>query len=103
MHLLMAFCAGYFGESATMASECAVLGVPAVYMANSRRGYTDEQESKYGMVRNVRSLDSVSLEGGLDWLLGTRAKACMESRDRMLRDCENEIGRAHVGTPVTNA
>src|SRR3546814_485822 len=27
MHHLMAFCAGYFGESATMASECAVLEI----------------------------------------------------------------------------
>lgn len=89
MHHLMAFCTGYFGESATMASECAVLGVPAVYMANSRRGYTDEQESKYGLARNVHSLDAASLQGGLDWLLGMRADDCREARDRMLRDCEN--------------
>ncbi|MBD9436881.1 DUF354 domain-containing protein [Pseudoxanthomonas sp. PXM03] len=89
MHHLMAFCTGYFGESATMASECAVLGVPAIYMANSRRGYTDEQESKYGLVKNIHSLDTESLQDGLTWLLGMRAEACREARDRMLRDCEN--------------
>ncbi|HVL10649.1 MAG TPA: DUF354 domain-containing protein [Burkholderiaceae bacterium] len=89
MHHLMAFCRGYFGESATMASECAVLGVPAVYMANSRRGYTDEQQSKYGLVRNVHSLDAGSLQDSLTWLLDKRLEACGEARDRMLQDCEN--------------
>src|SRR5690606_10936202 len=89
MHHLMAFCTGYFGESATMASECAALGVPAVYIANSHRGYTDEQEAKYGLVKNVRSVNVASLDGGVEWLLGMRADACRDARDRMLRDCEN--------------
>src|SRR5262249_20755089 len=38
--------------SATMASEAAVLGVPAVYVSPVGRGYTDEQETRYGLVRN---------------------------------------------------
>ncbi len=41
------------GESATMASEAAVLGVPAVFIAKTGRGYTDEQETRYGLVRNL--------------------------------------------------
>jgi uncharacterized protein len=43
-----------FGESATMASECSVLGTPAIYLDDSGRGYTDEQERLYGSVFNFR-------------------------------------------------
>jgi uncharacterized protein len=52
MHDLMAFSHLYVGESATMASECAVLGVPAIYISTTGRGYTTEQEQKYGLVFN---------------------------------------------------
>ena len=38
------------GESATMASEAAVLGIPSVFIAKTGRGYTDEQEKRYGLV-----------------------------------------------------
>ena len=40
------------GESATMSSEAAVLGVPAVFIATSGRGYTDDEEKRYGLVRH---------------------------------------------------
>ncbi|MBU2548667.1 MAG: DUF354 domain-containing protein [Proteobacteria bacterium] len=38
------------GESATMASECACLGTPAVFVSTSTRGYTNEQGRRYGLV-----------------------------------------------------
>jgi hypothetical protein len=41
-----------FGDSATMASEAACLGTPAIYVDDQGRGYTDEQEKKYGLVFN---------------------------------------------------
>jgi hypothetical protein len=56
IHHVMAFCRAVIGESATMASEAAVLGVPAVYAARTGRGYTDDQEQRYGLVANVRDL-----------------------------------------------
>ncbi len=92
MHHLMAFCAGYFGESATMASECAVLGVPAVYAANSRRGYTDEQEARYGLVHNVRSLDPALLDAACDWLLSQSAEAMRRRRERLLSESVDVAG-----------
>jgi predicted glycosyltransferase len=52
IHSLMAFAALIFGESATMVSEGAVLGVPGVYIDPVGRGYTDEQEREYGIVFN---------------------------------------------------
>ena len=52
IHHLMAHAALVFGESATMCSEGAVLGVPGVYVDPIGRGYTDEQERLYGLVTN---------------------------------------------------
>jgi uncharacterized protein len=86
IHHVMAHCAGFFGESATMASECAVLGVPAVYAANTGRGYTNEQEARYGLVRNVRQLDEQTLRMALDWLLAFPAGRGEILRQELLRD-----------------
>jgi hypothetical protein len=47
---LQAFARLFVGESATMASECAMLGTPAIFLSTSRRGYTDEQQARYDMV-----------------------------------------------------
>jgi predicted glycosyltransferase len=52
IHSLMANASLIFGESATMASEGAVLGVPGIYIDPVGRGYTDEQEREYGIVFN---------------------------------------------------
>jgi hypothetical protein len=52
VHHLMAFAQMIVGESATMASEAAVLGVPAVFIATTSRGYIDDQERRYGHVRH---------------------------------------------------
>ncbi len=52
IHSLMAHAALIFGESATMVSEGAVLGVPGIYIDPIGRGYTDEQEHEYGIVFN---------------------------------------------------
>ena len=52
IHNLVAFASLYYGESATMASEAAILGTPAIYIDNQGRGYTDEQQDKYGLVFN---------------------------------------------------
>lgn len=40
------------GESSTMASEAACLGTHAVFVSKSGRGVNDEQEERYGLVKN---------------------------------------------------
>lgn len=50
VHHVMAHAEITVGESATMASESAVLGVPAVFIATTGRGYTDDQQRRYGLV-----------------------------------------------------
>lgn len=52
LHHVLAFASLLVGESATMASEAACLGVRAVYISPHGRGYTDEQERRYGLVHN---------------------------------------------------
>jgi predicted glycosyltransferase len=52
IHHLMAHARLVVGESATMSSEAAVLGVPAVFIATTGRGYTDDEERRYRLVRH---------------------------------------------------
>jgi uncharacterized protein len=52
MHDALYYSSLLFGESATMASEAAVLGTPSIFIDNDGRGYTDEEEHKYGIVFN---------------------------------------------------
>ena len=52
IHHCIAFAKLVVGESATMASEAAVLGVPALFISDTLRGYTIEEEKKYGLVYN---------------------------------------------------
>lgn len=58
MHHFLAHARLLVGESATMASEAAMLGVPAFYIADTGRGYTDELERRYGLVRNFKLEDA---------------------------------------------
>ncbi|WP_052367473.1 DUF354 domain-containing protein [Algiphilus aromaticivorans] len=59
MHHLMAFCRAFIGESATMASECAVLGVPSLYVARESqfRGYITWHNRETKLVRHVADHD----------------------------------------------
>ncbi|MEM6795591.1 MAG: DUF354 domain-containing protein [Acidobacteriota bacterium] len=49
VHHVLAHARLYLGESATMASESATLGTPALFLSTSVRGYTDEQGRRYGL------------------------------------------------------
>lgn len=66
-----------FGESATMASESCVLGTPAIYIDNEGRGYTNEQEKRYGGVFNFTESPSdqnASIEKGIEILADPSSK-----------------------------
>lgn len=71
VHSVMAFASMIFGESATMVSEGVVLGVPGVYMDNTGRYYTTEQEKKYGMCFNFSESEEdqqIAIEKGIEIL-----------------------------------
>jgi uncharacterized protein len=59
MHDLLYYATLLYGESATMASECAVLGTHAIFCDFAGRGYTDEEEKAYDLVYNFK-LDEAS-------------------------------------------
>ena len=69
MHDVMAFSQLLVGESATMASEAAVLGVPAFFISDTGRGYTDEEEAEFGMVFNFTTEQRDEIVSKLDELL----------------------------------
>lgn len=58
IHDLLAYATIYIGEGATMASECAMLGTPAIYVNSLNAGTLEEQE-KYGLVYNFRNSKGV--------------------------------------------
>jgi predicted glycosyltransferase len=59
VHHVLAFARLFFGESATMASEGAMLGVPGIFLSTSSRGYTDEQEKRYQIAFNFNGTHAI--------------------------------------------
>jgi len=90
MHDAIAYASLLYGESSTMASESAVLGTPAIFLDNDGRGYTDEEEKKYGLIYNYTEskVDQLkSIEKGVELLSKKNVKTeWAEKRDRMLAE-----------------
>lgn len=58
MHDVLASASIYIGEGATMASECAILGTPSIYV-NSLTAGTIESQQNYGLLFGYRNFDGV--------------------------------------------
>lgn len=54
VHHVLAYATTTVGESSTMASESAVLGTPAVHVAQTSRGYVDDLERRYGLIEHFQ-------------------------------------------------
>ena len=68
-----------------MASESAVLGVPAVYINTLKLGYINMHE-KYGLLRQTTSTQE-ALQQSLDLLKDPETKTrCLAARERLLAD-----------------
>jgi predicted glycosyltransferase len=89
VHHVLAYCKAFIGESATMASECAVMGVPAIYAAETGRGYTDEQESRFGLVKNIRNINWSNLEKALDSIFDRPSDIWQRAHERLLSETIN--------------
>jgi len=86
VHHLLGHVKFFVGESATMASECAVMGVPAVYLAATGRGYTDEQEQRFGLVYNLRDLEWDGLYAALTEILAMDPGVWEKRREKLLAE-----------------
>jgi predicted glycosyltransferase len=109
LHHVLAFSALFVGESATMASESVVLGVPAIYAAHTGRGYCNEQEKRYGMLKNAVELTFESIRMAIDDLLGLPALEIRGRWNRMLEDsvevapyAVSLIKKVGGGTPIAD-
>lgn len=86
VHSVMAFASMIFGESATMASEGVVLGIPGVYIDDTGRYYTAEQEKRYGMCFNFTESpedQQKAIEKGVELL---SQGADLSGHRRLMRD-----------------
>jgi len=59
IHHVMYFASLFIGEGSTMASECALLGTPAVYVNSLELGYMNELDLRYGLAYNFRTSEGV--------------------------------------------
>lgn len=85
MHDALAFADLFVGEGATMASECAALGTPAVYVNSMEAGTIDEQE-KYGLVYHFRNGNGV-IEKTRELISDSGLKEkCKKARGKLLSE-----------------
>ncbi|MBN2863649.1 MAG: DUF354 domain-containing protein [Bacteroidales bacterium] len=71
MHDALAFACLVFGESATMVTEGAMLGVPGIYLDNTSRYYTRDLETRYELVFNFSETEDdqiKAIEKGIELL-----------------------------------
>lgn len=86
LHDLIYYSILYIGEGASMASEAAILGVPSIYVSNTRRGYLNELEQKYGLVYNIEGKDK-GLNKAIELLKNKNIKVQWHlKRDKMLSE-----------------
>jgi uncharacterized protein len=86
IHHAMAFAKLFYGESATMCSEAAFLGVPSVLIDSQGRDYTNYLEEKYELVKNFTG-KNYNIEKSLDYaveLLNTDNTATIRHKHKLL-------------------
>jgi predicted glycosyltransferase len=85
-HDALAFARLVITEGASTASEAACLGVPAIYLSTTRRGYLDDQERRYGLVFNFSDPHS-ALQKTCELLsLPPAAASLARARERLLAE-----------------
>ena len=82
IHDVMAFATLFIGEGATMASECAMLGTPAIYVNTLTAGTIEEQE-QYGLLYSYRNSEGV-LEKALELLNNANLKETFQTRRQQM-------------------
>ncbi len=86
IHHVLSQCKAFIGESATMASEAVILGVPAVYAANISRGYINEQEEKYEILVKSKGLEWKNIEEAIDKVLCISNDQLLSSANKLRND-----------------
>ncbi|MCZ7597796.1 MAG: hypothetical protein M5U09_08765 [Gammaproteobacteria bacterium] len=82
-HDVIAFARLVITEGASTASESACLGVPAVFINSTSRGYLDDQQRRYGLVHCFRD-PAPAISGALDLLENPPSPSWLERQRRRL-------------------
>lgn len=104
MHDVLAMASLYIGDGATMASEAAVLGVPAIFVSPLRLRYIDHLERDCGLVFRLPEEDALTKAEELFSDPGT-GKTWKARRNEFLkgswdvRRCIVELARTVAGNP----
>lgn len=87
MHHVLAYADLVIGESATMATEAAVLGTQAILIGATSRGYVDDIERRYGLIRYFTPDQFDSAIAFADETLdSSRNAAAKEAHQRLISD-----------------
>lgn len=89
IHIVLNEAVLFFGEGASMASESAILGTPAIYVNDLWAGYTNEEE-KYGLLYSFKTdADSqkAAILKAIELLKDKKSKSqTVEKRKKFLQD-----------------
>ncbi|MEA3511863.1 MAG: DUF354 domain-containing protein [Actinomycetota bacterium] len=87
IHHVLAHAALTIGESSTMASESAVLGTPAIHVAQTSRGYVDDLQRRYGLVEHFQPSEfNAALTAAEEATAHPDPERTGRARSRMLAD-----------------
>ena len=85
VHHLVGHCRLVVGESATMASEAAIMGVPAIYCGRDFPGYVNELETA-GLIHTLPADRSEGLVALIEASLAAPATSTRDARDRYVAE-----------------
>ena len=86
IHHVIAFADVVVGESATMAAEAAVLGTPAVFIGATTRGYIDDIEHRYGLIRRFRPEEFAAAAAAANDMAARDRDHWSRERERLIDD-----------------
>lgn len=87
MHDVLYYATLFYGEGATMASECAILGTPAIFINDNTFGVMEEKEKKYRLIFKFKESSreqEESIGQGVELLRSPGIKKLCEERCKKL-------------------
>lgn len=99
IHHILYFAHLYIGESATMTTESAILGTPAIFVSTAKSGNIDELENKYGLVytfSDPKTMQRNALEKAFELLEDENVKKKSEKKRRKLLSEKIDVTRFMV-------
>ena len=86
-HHVLAYSRLVIGESATVASESVMLGTPAIYIANTSRGYIDQLSDEHGLLWKCEPSRSAEFFALVERVLSESEDDYLARHQRMLAAC----------------